>query len=401
MTYDRLHEGSKMKHTSTILAIFLSIIILIFPVSYLWLLAAFSNLILHFLVPLISIVLIFVIGFITFSISNKIFYKKTIISLSILVLILFGAVVSEYIYKFKYIPSITVEQRIYYKDYMPFTDSNKLARLDCESTLHFSKEENLPVIDGATALFPVYCSFAEAVYPSDCEIKEYVKFNNTIGSYKALIEGKDDIIFAAQPSKEQIEKAKEAGIEFNLYPIGYEAFVFIVNQKNPVSNLTLNQIKEIYTGKITNWKEVDGKDQVIRPFQRDTDSGSQTAFISVMGKDVELIPPEIHQVNGMEGLVDVVSDYENHSNAIGYSFRYYIKNMNNNVDIKVLKLNGIEPTRETIRNKTYPITDNFYAVTVKGKETENTKKFIDWILSNQGQKIIDKVGYVSLTFENN
>ena len=190
--------------------------------------------------------------------------------------------------------------------------------------------------------------------------------------------------------------AQEARVEFNMYPIGYEAFVFIVNQKNPIDSLDLQQIKDIYTGKITNWKELGGKDQDIRPFQRDTNSGSQTAFIKVMGKDVELLPPETHQVSGMDGLVDVVSDYQNHSNAIGYSFRYYIESMKRNQNIKILKLNGIEATRENIRNKKYPITDNFYAITIKGRETENTRKLINWIISAQGQELIEKVGYVPL-----
>lgn len=157
------------------------------------------------------------------------------------------------------------------------------------------------------------------------------------------------------------------------------------------------QIKDIYTGKITNWKDVGGKNQAIRPFQRDTNSGSQTAFLAVMGKDADLLPPETHQVSGMDGLIDVVSDYQNHSNAIGYSFRYYVESMDKNINIKILKLNGIEPNRENIRNRTYPITDNFYAITLKGKESANTKKFINWILSEQGQAIIEKVGYVPLS----
>ena len=211
-----------------------------------------------------------------------------------------------------------------------------------------------------------------------------------------MIAGNDDIIFAAQPSKEQLAMAQEAGLEFKMYPIGFEAFVFIVNAKNPVDNLSLQQIKDIYTGKITNWKELGGKNQSIRPFQRDTNSGSQTAFIKMMGKDMKLLPPETHQVSGMDGLVDVVSDYQNHSNAIGYSFRYYVENMEQNINIKILSLNGIKPTVENIRNKTYPITGNFYAITIKGKESENTKKFIDWILSEQGQEIVRKVGYISL-----
>ncbi len=387
-----------MNKSVTIIAVSVAAILLFFPVLFCWFLVAFADLTLHFVVPVIGVVLVVLTGFIAFGLSNKIFYKKCIVSLSVLIVLLAGSIETENFYKHSYIPSITVGQQSgFYKYYMPFTNSDKLSRLEEKSSLRFSKEDELPVVDGATALFPVYCSFVEAVYPSDCEIEKCVGFNKTTGAYKNLIEEKADIIFVAQPSKEQIEAAKEAGIEFNMYPIGYEAFVFLVNQKNPVDGLSLAQIKDIYTGKITNWKDVGGKNQLIRPFQRDTNSGSQTAFLSVMGKDADLLPPETHQVSGMDGLIDVVSDYQNHSNAIGYSFRYYVESMDKNINIKILKLNGIEPNRENIRNRTYPITDNFYAITLKGKESANTKKFINWILSEQGQTLIEKVGYVPLS----
>ena len=386
-----------MKKTITFIAVGVAFLLLCVPTFALWLLAAFCNLKTSFLIFFLGVLFVGLIGVITFCIENKHFFKLPVILITAAILLLLGIVEGENYYKHTYIPSITVSQREPYSyRYTPFEMSDNLAHLDGESELKFSKDDELPVVDGATALFPVYCSFVEAVYPSDCDIEKVVQFNTTIGAYKELIEGNDDIIFVAQPSKEQRAMAEEAGVEFNMYPIGYEAFVFIVNQKNPIDTLTLQQIKDIYTGKITNWKELGGKDLIIRPFQRDTNSGSQTAFVKIMGKDVQLLSPETHKVYGMEGLVDVVSDYQNHSNAIGYSFRYYIESMENNQNIKILKLNGIEATRENIRSKKYPITDNFYAITIKGRETENTKKFIDWIISPQGQELIEKVGYIPL-----
>mgnify|MGYP003320048161 FL=1 len=267
---------------------------------------------------------------------------------------------------------------------------------DSAPSLQFASGENLPVVDGATALVPVYCSVVENVYPRDISPGDFVLFDTTKGAYEELTAGNADVIFVAQPSKEQIEKAAEAGITFNLYPIGYEAFVFLVNSKNPVESLSVQQIKGIYTGKITGWQELGGKNQSIRPFQRDADSGSQTAFVSIMGADEELLPPETHQVTGMEGLFDVVSDYENHSNAIGYSFRYYVENMKHSENVKMLKINGVAPTKENICNHSYPFTDNFYAVTVQGRETENTRRLVEWVCGAQGQELIEKVGYVPL-----
>ncbi len=147
--------------------------------------------------------------------------------------------------------------------------------------MSFSSADELPVVDGATALFPVYCSFVEAVYPKDCDVESCVHFSTTGGAYKSLIAGEADVIFVAQPSREQLASAKDAGLELALYPIGYEAFVFIVNKEN-------------------------------------------------------------------------------------------------------------------IRNKSYPVTGNFYAISVKGRESENTRSLIEWVRGAQGQELIEKVGYVPL-----
>ncbi len=114
------------------------------------------------------------------------------------------------------------QQEMYSWYYVPFKNSQSLAHLDSESTLKFPNDDNLPVIDGATALFPVYCSFVEAVYPSDCKVEDFVKFSKTDKAYEKLLSGTNDIIFVAEPSKEQKEMAKEKSLEFNMYTIGYE-----------------------------------------------------------------------------------------------------------------------------------------------------------------------------------
>ena len=110
---------------------------------------------LHFVVPVIGVVIVVLTGFISFGISNKIFYKKCIVSLSVLIVLLAGSIETENFYKHSYIPSITVGQQSgFYKYYMPFTNSSKLSRLEEKSSLRFSKEDELPVVDGATALVP-------------------------------------------------------------------------------------------------------------------------------------------------------------------------------------------------------------------------------------------------------
>ena len=182
-----------------------------------------------------------------------------------------------------------------------------------------------------------------------------------------------------------------------------EAFVFFVNSKNPVTGLTVEQIQGIYSGSITNWKEVGGKPQKIRPFQRAEDSGSQTSLQRLMG-DIPLMEPEEEdRIAGMGGIIRQVANYRNYKNALGFSFRFYSTEMVQNGDIRLLALNGIEPTRETIRDNTYPIASEFYAITcsrIGSPAPEETNPqiaaFLEWILSEDGQTLIEETGYVGV-----
>ncbi|MCM3638457.1 substrate-binding domain-containing protein [Sporosarcina luteola] len=277
--------------------------------------------------------------------------------------------------------------------YQPFEKRTKAVFLDEPANLHI--EEDLPIIDGATALYPIYASFAQAVYPE----KEYqpydseVMSNRTEAAYTNLINGKVDIIFVLGPSTTQLNQAESAGKELKLTPIGKEAFVFFVNSKNSVESLTENEIKGIYSGKITNWKDVGGKDNEIRAFQRPENSGSQTALRNFMGLTPIMKPPTEDVMSLMGTVIGEVSDYKNHKNAIGYTFRYYSTQMVKNNRIRLLSVNGVEPNTDTIRSGEYPITNEFYAVTA-GSDNPHVDAFIAWILSDEGQEIVEKTGYV-------
>lgn len=391
----------KTKNTIAIITEILLAATVTIATFFCWLMIMFFGLKSHFLIPVCGILLVVLFVLIADRLFHKKNHKKKIVTLTVAIAVLLCVVACEGFYKFHYIPSVTVRDgEIPTKEFLPFADSEYLARLDEDEkpALKFSEQETLPVVDGATALFPVYCSFVEAVYPklSESALSNYVRFSTTESAYENLIRGKCDIIFVAQPSAAQLAMAKESGVEFAMYPIGSEAFVFIVNRKNRVSNLTLGQIKDIYTGKITNWKNVGGKNQQIKAFQRKTNSGSQTAFEKIMGNDIELITPKTREVSLMGRMVDVVADYENHGNAIGYSFRYYIEKMVDSSKIKMLSVNGIAPTKENIRTGSYPLTNNFYAITIKGRESDAAKKFVEWILSEPGQRLVEKVGYVGV-----
>jgi len=296
------------------------------------------------------------------------------------------------------------------RSYEPFRENTLAKSLGEPSTLHL--EGDLPRLDGATALYPVYSAFVRAVYPE----ADYIYFpdktgggndtvicTNTVNAFYNLLNGAADIAFLADISDDQKQEADQRGIKLKFTPIGKEAFVFIINSRNPVSNLTTDNIRDIYSGKITNWSQVGGGSDAIRAYQRAKNSGSQTALEHIMGGAPLMTPPQQDVYDFMDGLYKAVADYKNYKNALGYSFRYYVINMMAGGGVKLLSINGVEPSARNIANGAYPFTGDFYAVTVEREpltdaekaRADNADKLIQWILSPQGQSLVEKTGYVA------
>lgn len=269
-------------------------------------------------------------------------------------------------------------------NYVPFTNSPNVYSAEGATKL----EGDIPTIDGAAALLPIYAGFVESIYPEssviyngeDYDASSAMHYTNTRGAYKDIVDGNADIIICAQPSDEQLQYAKDNGVELELVPIGSDAFVFIVNDSNPVSDITIEQIRGIYSGQITNWKELGGKNMQIAAMRRNKNSGSQTALEKIMG-DIP-IKPDYTALFG---------------SPIGFSFRYYVTGMLGEGGVKILTINGIAPTPETIADGSYPIAGNIYAIYRKGETNENVQKAIDFMLSPEGQKIVEQSGYIPLS----
>ncbi len=255
--------------------------------------------------------------------------------------------------------------------------------------------ENYPKVDASLAIHPLVNAIAAnfiGVKESDLSYT-YTK-TRTSEVYHNLIDGKVDVIFAAEISEEDKAYAEEMGVELNIIPATSSAFVFIVNSENPVNGLTFEEIQDIYTGKITSWSEVGGTDSDILPYQRPTGSGSQTAMLSLVMKDKEIMSPPTELVEGeMGGLIDAIAQYDNSKDALGYSYFYYVNTMYKRDTIKMLEVNGVAPTVETIKNGEYPIYTNGFIVT-RSDCDENTQKWVDAVLSDRGSKIIEELGYV-------
>lgn len=296
----------------------------------------------------------------------------------------------------RYIDGIpTVGSEVDLNEYRPFAEDSRLIQPEPAS---LQLEGELPRLDGATALYPIYAAAAEAVYPAG-EYPWYegpVQCNKTDAAFERLIAGEADLILTAGPSDEQLSNAAAAEVELELTPVGREAFVFFVNQANPVEELSLEQIQGIYSGRITGWEEVGGKREAIRAFQRPQNSGSQTALQRLMG-DVPIMAAEEEEIiSGMGGILRRTADYKNYGNAIGYSFRFYASEMAAQNTIRFLRIDGVYPDADSVRDGSYPVSNQFYVITRKGEETENTRLLKEWFLSPEGQRLIEQVGYLPL-----
>ena len=267
--------------------------------------------------------------------------------------------------------------------YLPFDEDSKAVTLDASLKL----EGDLPVIDGAAALYPVFSGFVGSVYPADrvhfdgenFTPDSAMQYSNTRGAYKGIVDGTVDIAICVAPSEEQLAYARERGVELEFTPIGRDAFVFLVNRDNPVDNLTVEQLKGIYAGTYRNWSEVGGDNTHIAVLRRNEGSGSQSALVNFMGD------------------TPVKTDYFSFlGRSIGFSFRFYVEGIVENGAVKLLALDGVYPSTENIRNGSYPIVNDFYAVTRKGETNPNVQKFVAWMLSEEGQAIVEGSGYVGV-----
>ncbi len=306
-------------------------------------------------------------------------------------------------YHDRYIDSITLREYFDYHTYSPFREDSLVRTLDESAALRFTKDDDLPRMDGATALYPVYAAFCRAVYPASLaerdvwELEDVITCSTTTFAYRSIVDGTRDIIFVAGPSREQEAYAAEKGVELVYTPIGREAFVFFVHPDNPVDGLTLSQLRSIYSGEITRWDQLGAaRLGAILAYQRDQGSGSQTALERfVMGDTPLMAADKETTVDGMGGIVERVSLYKNHRNAIGFSFRFYCTALMRGFDVKLLEINGVAPTVENIENGTYPLASSFFAVT-RSDADENTLALLDWITGPQGQTLVERTGYTPL-----
>jgi phosphate transport system substrate-binding protein len=302
-------------------------------------------------------------------------------------------------------------------------------------TQYFYKQSygTFPAIDGSTVCVPMAAEFvwqftnlSDTKYPNSTpewwvsETITFLSFSTTSRAYDRIInngttagwiykapsnsqyiefqfEKRPDIVLATYPSSEELNMASKAGIELIIKPVCYDSFVFITHKDNPVESLTVEQIQKIYSGHITNWKEVGGANQKIVAYQREQYSGSQTAMEEWVMKGIPMTkPPTAQFITSMGMLIDVVAGYENGTMSLGYTYKYYVDRLYKSPDIKILKVNGIMPSDENVRNNRYAFIAPYNAVIRSTDVDETGGRFLNWMLSDEGQACIAQAGYVSL-----
>lgn len=271
---------------------------------------------------------------------------------------------------------------------------------DEEAAEPFLTPEEFPGVDGSTACVPLIAQMmADTTGIPLTEAQSSVNVSTTAYAWENMgVYGSSDVgLLVVYEAPDYVkEEIAAAGVELEQKPVGRDALVFIVNEDNPVQSLTLAQLRDIYAGRITNWSEVGGDDVPIVAFQRGEDSGSQTLFKKLLIGDGELMeaPTELAPAS-MGGLVDSVAAYNNSANAIGFSVYYYVDQMYSQPGLRLLAVEGVEPSNDAIAAQEYPLCNDFYAVIRANVAPDSPERQLyDWLSTDAGRACIEKAGYV-------
>lgn len=245
-------------------------------------------------------------------------------------------------------------------------------------------------VKGSDTMVIMAQRWAELYMSENTSAKIQVTGGGSGTGISALINGTTDICNASRPIKPtEREKLKERygtlGVEIKVARDGLAVYV---HESSPIQELTLAQIKDIYTGKISNWKQVGGPDEKIIVYGRENNSGTYVYFKDFVLKGEDYMAGML----SMPGTAAVVNAVSKDAKAIGYGGAAYAKGIRLIKVKKDEKSQGYEPTAENVKAGKYPIT-RFLYLYVKNRPTGELKQFIDWILSDKGQSIVTKVGY--------
>ncbi len=289
--------------------------------------------------------------------------------------------------------------------------------------------DTYPIIDGSTSTLPlntvIACELMGIGYEwqenkidfnsSKWDIKpeitgkqrqrfnDCIKSSQTHQSFANVIDKVVDIALTARTmSPDEKEYAEGKGVTLIETPIAMDAFIFIVNARNPVKGLTTKNIQDIYTGKVRSWEEfgveIDGGFPMIHPFIRNANSGSQELMDLLVMKGLDYINLPIYEealVSGMMGLLDEIGS---DPFAIGYTVYYYNEFIirPHKMYLKAIEIDGVQPDKNTIVDRSYPYTTEVYAVIRSDMDKSSMgHKVYEWLQTEAGKAAIAKSGYVN------
>jgi phosphate transport system substrate-binding protein len=258
--------------------------------------------------------------------------------------------------------------------------------------------ENYPRVDGSTANLPLIARLYSGITGVSLEEAENgINISGGTGMvWRNLMWDGADILIVYEAPEGILDEFAGNGIELEIEPIGRDGLVFLVNKANTVDNLTTEQLRGIYTGKITDWRDVGGDTGPISAFQRNQESGSQTLFLKLlMDGRTPMEPPKELIPDSMAGLIEAVASFDGTGGAIGYSVFYYADLMYANPDLKLLSVDGITPSFESIYSGEYPFINDFFVVIRADAQVGSPERILrDWLLTDEGTALLKAENYV-------
>jgi phosphate transport system substrate-binding protein len=247
--------------------------------------------------------------------------------------------------------------------------------------------ETIVVIKGSTTILPIAQSCAEVFMEENQEISISVQGGGSGVGIASLIDKTCNIATASRPIKEKERAtAQEKGVNPVETVVARDAIALVVHPSNILTGLTLADIKAIYTGKVSNWSEVGGADQEIIVVSRDSASGTFETFNELALEGEKVRADALLQASNAA----VVTTVANTPGAIGYVGLGYVSK-----EVKALSVNEVMPSKETVNAGNYPLARSLFMYT-DGKPEGAVKKFVDFVLSAEGQKLVEENGYISL-----
>jgi phosphate transport system substrate-binding protein len=252
--------------------------------------------------------------------------------------------------------------------------------------------DSVLIINGSTTILPFAQIAAERFMTARPDVKISLSGGGSGNGIKALIDKTAAIANSSRPIKQgEIDQAKAGGVEPFATVVALDCIVPIVNPVNGVTELSREQLKKIYTGEVTNWKDVGGENQPIAIVGRDTSSGTygtwQELVIDWGGGEKKRVTPRTQVAASSGAMIAMVAG---NKYAIGYDGIGYLDKT-----VKSLKVEGVEASEKTAKNGTYPLGRELYMYT-NDRPVGAAAAFIEYILSADGQKIVSESGFIPL-----